>query len=170
MEEDESDTSSGSEMGVMVTCESEGQHSSTQLTSEENTKDEDDQTSGDGGNAGNLTKEHPTLPWRSTRQKQAPPPCHIFYHKIRGVCSENCHLPQRKHQCICSACKIYFLYFHTSSHVKPWRVKMCMQMRAGRKGHKKEWMWISNDEFLALLLWQSFNLDKNWLEEKWSSV
>ena len=34
-----------------MTCESEGQHSSAQLTSEEDTKDEDDQTSGDRGNA-----------------------------------------------------------------------------------------------------------------------
>ena len=57
-EVDESDTLSGNEMGVMVTCESEGQHSSAQITSEE---DEDDQTSGDEGNAGNLTEAHPTL-------------------------------------------------------------------------------------------------------------
>ena len=57
-EKDESDTLSDSEMGVMVTYELEGQHSSAQLTSEERTKDEDDQTSGDGGNAGNLTDEH----------------------------------------------------------------------------------------------------------------
>ena len=27
-------------------------------------------------------------------------------------------------------------YLHTGSHVKPRRVKMCMQMRAGRKEHK----------------------------------
>ena len=51
----------------MVTCESEGQHSSAQLTSEENTKDEDDQTSEDRGNVGNLTEEHPTILQRSTR-------------------------------------------------------------------------------------------------------
>ena len=62
MEEDESDTLSGSEMGVMVTCESKGQHSFAQLTSENGTKNEDDQANGDGGNAGNPTEEHPTLP------------------------------------------------------------------------------------------------------------
>ena len=50
-EEDESDTSTGSEVGIMVTCELEGQHSSSQLKSEEDTKDENDQTSGDIGNA-----------------------------------------------------------------------------------------------------------------------
>ena len=27
-------------------------------------------------------------------------------------------------------------YFHVDSHVKPWKVKMHMQMRAGRKEHK----------------------------------
>ena len=27
-------------------------------------------------------------------------------------------------------------YFHAGSHAKPWRVKMHMQMRAGRKEHK----------------------------------
>ena len=43
--------------GVMVTYELEGQHSSAQLTSEEDNKDKDDQTSGDRGNAGNLTEE-----------------------------------------------------------------------------------------------------------------
>ena len=47
MEEDESDTSFSSKMGVMVIYELEGQ----QLTSEEDTKDEDDQTSRDRGNA-----------------------------------------------------------------------------------------------------------------------
>ena len=62
MEEDESDTLSGSEMGVMVTCESEGQHSSALSMSEEDTEDENDQTSGDRGNVGNLMEEHPTLP------------------------------------------------------------------------------------------------------------
>ena len=104
-EEDKSDTLSGSEMGIMVTCESEGQHSSAQLTSEEDTQDEDDQTSADGGNVGNL-------PRRSTRQKQAPPPCHIYDHEIRGECSENWgenrYSPQHKLQRICSICKIYF--------------------------------------------------------------
>ena len=72
MEEDESDTSFSSKMGVMVIYELEGQHSSAQLTSEEDTKDEDDQTSGDRGNAENLMEEHPTLPQRSTRQKRVP--------------------------------------------------------------------------------------------------
>ena len=82
IEEDESDTSSGSEMGgVMVTYESEDQHSSAQLTTEEDTKDEDDQTSGDRRK---LTEEHPTLPQRSTWQKQASSPCHICNHEIRG--------------------------------------------------------------------------------------
>ena len=61
MEEDESDASSGSKIGVMVTCESEGQHSSAQLMSEEDTKDKNDQTSGDRGNMGNLTEENPIL-------------------------------------------------------------------------------------------------------------
>ena len=89
MEEGKNDTSSGSEMGVVLTCESEGQHSSAQLTSEEGTKDEDDQTSGDEGNVGNLVEEHPTFPRRSTRQKRAPPPCHICIHEINGECSEN---------------------------------------------------------------------------------
>ena len=51
-----------SKMGVMVICEPEGQHSSAQLMSEEDTKNEDDQTRRDGGNAGNLTEQCPTLP------------------------------------------------------------------------------------------------------------
>ena len=76
-EEDESDTYHDSHLATGVTCESEGQHSSAQLTSEEDTKDENDQTSGNRGNVGNLTEKHPTLSRRSTRQKQAPPPCHI---------------------------------------------------------------------------------------------
>ena len=29
------------------------------------------------------------------------------------------------------------MYLHAGSHIKPWRVKMHMQMREGRKGHKK---------------------------------
>ena len=49
-------------MGVMVTCELEDQRSSAQSISEENTEDENDHTSGDGGNVRNLTEEHPTLP------------------------------------------------------------------------------------------------------------
>ena len=61
-EEDESDTLFTSKIGITVTCESESQDSSAQLTFEEDTKDEDDQTSGDGGNVGNLLEEHPTLP------------------------------------------------------------------------------------------------------------
>ena len=28
------------------------------------------------------------------------------------------------------------MYFHAGSHANPQRVKMCMQMRAGRKEHK----------------------------------
>ncbi len=43
-----------------MTCESEGQHSSAQLMSEEDTKDEDDQTSGDRGNVANLMEEAPS--------------------------------------------------------------------------------------------------------------
>ena len=105
-------TSSSSEMGVMVTYELEGQHSSAQLMSEEDTKDEDDQTSGDRGIAGNLMEEHPTLLRRSIRQKWAPSPCHICDHEIRGRCSENWeenrHSPQCKCQRICSMCKIHF--------------------------------------------------------------
>ena len=27
-------------------------------------------------------------------------------------------------------------YFHANSYIKPWRVKMHMQMKAGRKEHK----------------------------------
>ena len=34
-------------------------------------------------------------------------------------------------------------YFHAGSHLKPWRVKMYMQMRAGRKEHKNQWMLFS---------------------------
>ena len=30
------------------------------------------------------------------------------------------------------------MYLHTSSQMKPRRVKICMQMRAGRKEHKNE--------------------------------
>ena len=30
------------------------------------------------------------------------------------------------------------MHLHAGSHVKPRRVKMRMQMRAGRKGHKKK--------------------------------
>ena len=139
MEEDKSNTSSSSEMGVMVTCESEGQHSPAQSTSEEDTENENDQTSGDRGNAGNLIEEHLTLPQRSTQQKRAPPPCHICDYEIRGECSENWdeNSPslQRKHQHICSVCKIYFLnwknmtapsklilqmvtHLHADSHIK----------------------------------------------------
>ena len=29
------------------------------------------------------------------------------------------------------------MYLHASSHVKPRKMKMCMQMKAGRKRHKK---------------------------------
>ena len=67
---------------------------------------------------------------------------------------ENSHSRQRR----CSACKIYFLnwknhgcpsefisqmvtHLHTSSHIKPRRVKMRMQMRASRKGHKNNDCW-----------------------------
>ena len=49
-----------------MTCKSESQHLSAQLMSEEDTKDKDDQTSGDGGNVRNLTVEHLTLPRRNT--------------------------------------------------------------------------------------------------------
>ena len=32
-------------------------------------------------------------------------------------------------------------YLHAGSHIKPWRAKICMQMRAGRKGHKNNEHW-----------------------------
>ena len=53
-------------------------------------------------------------------------------------------------------------YLHTGSHTKSRRVKMCMQMRVGRKEHK-------NNEHHHLGSF-SFVLDKNWFEEKWWSV
>ena len=55
------------------------------------------------------------------------------------------------------------MYFHAGSHVKPQRVKMCMQKRAGRKELKKQ-QTSSLGAFLA------FALDTNWLEEKQQSV
>ena len=126
--EDENDTFSGSKMGVMVTCESEGQHSSAQ-----GTEDENNQTSGDGGNAGNLMEEHPTLPQRSTG----------------------------KHMVTLNELILQLVtYFHAGSHIKPWRVKMRMQMRAGRKEHKNNKHHHS----------ASFVLDISWLEEKYRSV
>ena len=94
-----------------------------------------------------------------------------------GHCSENWdenrHSPQYKRQRICSACIIYFLtgknmaalselilqivtYFHAGSHIKPWRVKMHLQMREGRKEHK-------NNEHRHLVF-SAFALDMNWLE------
>ena len=156
MEEDKSDTSSGSEMGVMVTCESEGQHSSTQLTSEEGAKDEDDQTSGNGGIAGNLMEDHLTLWRRSTQQKQALPPCHICDHEISRVCRENRgenHLTSAQTSVHILRVQDMFLigknmdalselilqmvmYFHAGSHIEPWRVKTRIQMKASRKEHK----------------------------------
>ena len=52
-------------------------------------------------------------------------------------------------------------YLHAGSHVKPRRVKMHMQMRAGRKEHKNN-KHCHSGSF-------AFALDKNWLEEKrWS--
>ncbi len=42
-------------------------------------------------------------------------------------------------------------YLHASSHVKPQRVKMHMQMRAGRKGHKKIQRGSVTTSFFALL-------------------
>ena len=44
-------------------------------------------------------------------------------------------------------------HVHTGNHIKPQRVKMCIQMRAGRKGQTTN-----------VVTWGS--LDKNWLEEK----
>ena len=76
-------------MGVMVTYELEGPHSFAQLMSEEDTKNEDDQTSGDRRNVENLREEHPALPRRSTRQKRALPPYHICDHEIKGGRTEN---------------------------------------------------------------------------------
>ena len=109
--EAESDTSSSSDMGIMVSSESDGQHSSAQLTGEEDTK-VDDQTCGDRRNAGNLTEEHSTLPRIAPGEKWAPSPCHICDHEISGECNENWeenrHSPLRKRQRIYSACKICF--------------------------------------------------------------
>ena len=51
------------------------------------------------------------------------------------------------------------MYFHAGSHVKPRKVKMCMQMRAGRNEHKKQWT-------SSLRAFFAFALDTNWLEEK----
>ena len=53
-------------------------------------------------------------------------------------------------------------YLHTGSHIKPWRVKMFIQMRVGRKEHK-------NNERHNLGSF-SFVLDKNCLEKKWQSI
>ena len=52
------------------------------------------------------------------------------------------------------------MYLLAGSQVKPRRVKMGMQMRAGRKGHKNNKCCLSG----------LFDLDKNWLEEKQWSV
>ena len=52
-------------------------------------------------------------------------------------------------------------YLHTGSHIKPGRVKIHMQMKAGRKGHKNNKRWL-----LCVL----FASDKNWLEGKQRSV
>ena len=88
---------------------------------------------------------------------------------------ENRHSPQH----ICSMCKIDFfnwkkhgclselisqmvMYLHTSSHIKPWRVKTRMQMRAGRKEHKNHKRCHSASF--------TFALDKNWLKKKQQSV
>ena len=92
--------------------------------------------------------------------------------------NENRHSPQHKCQHICSVCKIFLTgknmtalsklilqmvtYLHARGHIKPWRVKMCMQMRADREGHK-------NNEHHHLASF-AFASDKNWLEEKWQSV
>ena len=119
--------------------------------SEEDTKDEDDQTSGDRGNAGNLTEQHPTLPQRSTWQKWVQPPCHICDHKIRGECSENWDENRHSPHVSTYALRARFvfltgknmvalselilqmvMYLHAGSHVKPRRVKMHRQMRVGR--------------------------------------
>ena len=53
-------------------------------------------------------------------------------------------------------------YLPAGSHVKPWRVNVRMQMRAGRKEHK-------NNERQHLGSF-AFALDKNWLEEKRQSA
>ena len=77
--------------------------------SEEDIKDEDDQMSGDGENAGNLMEEHPTLPQRSTRQKWAQPPCHNYDHEIGGECSENWDENHHSRQRICSQASFLIL-------------------------------------------------------------
>ena len=50
---------------------------------------------------------------------------------------------------------------HVGSHAKPQRVKMHIQTRAGRKGHKKNKRRFVSDDFFSLLLRQSFALDEN---------
>ena len=54
------------------------------------------------------------------------------------------------------------MYFHAGSHVKSWKVKMCVQMRAGRKEHKN-----NKRRHLASF---AFALDMNILEMKQWSV
>ena len=67
---------------------------------------------------------------------------------------ENSHSPQRKRQRVCPVYasrarfifstgknmaapqRVYIANGHASNHVKPWRVKMRMQIRVGRKEHK----------------------------------
>ena len=52
-------------------------------------------------------------------------------------------------------------YLHAGSHAKPRRVKTRMQVRADRKGHKKNERRSVSRKFFVLLLRQSFALNKN---------
>ena len=89
---------------------------------------------------------------------------------------KNHHSTQRKCQCICSTCKVYFLteknmtalcefilqmvmYLHTSSHVKPGRVKIHMQMGAGRKKHKNN--ELHHLASFSLLCWTRISLRRS---------
>ena len=55
---------------------------------------------------------------------------------------------------------------HAGSHVKPRRVKMCMQIKAGRKGHKKNEHGSARAVIFcftlaSLLLWTKIDLRRN---------
>ena len=113
--------------------------------------------------------------------------------------TENHHFPQRKCQCICSACKIYFFDWkkhscpewayitndHVSSHRQSHKTTESEDVHANKgrqKGHKKNkrqsrrmvLKWFMevrlNEKFFALFLWRSFALNKNRIEEKQRSV
>ena len=126
-------------------------------------------TSGDRGNEGNLTEEHPTLPQRSAQQKQASPPYHICDHEFRGECSENWEKNCRKRQRICSACKIYFFNWKTwlpraSLHIANCHISSCKTTEnEGAYANEGKQKCRHSASF-------AFALDKNSLEEKQQSV